>query len=162
MPFDWHAWYEMPSQAHTLFQRKSVDLKLQGLVISNSFSSILYRTKSNSLHKSLTKTSAHYQAAFCAWEQWDSTARKSARHCSICFSSGAMLRGTLGIYLFLLAWYCHLRQCESSPHKSSANSKDWLQPLHSSFSSRHPLPSSPWAPFVPCLCKTVTLSQGLA
>lgn len=48
--------YEMPAQAHILYQRESMDLKLQRLVIPKSFACVLQRSKSVSKHKSLTKT----------------------------------------------------------------------------------------------------------
>lgn len=139
MSLDWHAMLGIRCQHRLRFytRRESVDLKLQRLVIPKSFTCVCQRTKSISLHKSMTKILTkspywHYQPAFYAWEQRDRTAKKNARHWYIHFSSRAMLTGTLGIYLFLGSWCRHLRQRESSPHAPSANSKDWLQSLHSS------------------------------
>ena len=139
MSLEWHTMLGMRCQHRpTPYTRESVDLKLQRLVIPKSFACVLQRTKSIHCTGAWQKpwqrphTGTCYQPAFYAWQQQDSTAKKNARHCYIYFLSGAMLRGTLGIYLFLGAWCCHLRQCESSPHNPSANSKDWLQSLHSS------------------------------
>lgn len=69
----WHAWNEMPAQAHTSSQTESVDLKSQTDDMQNS-ACVLQRSKSVSLHKSLQRPH----------QQQGSTAKKNARHCCIC------------------------------------------------------------------------------